>query len=738
MITIEGTATVNSRNNDGWFIVEETSTCLDQGRNPNCVSSNADSPSPYSTSDVTGVAQASISTWIIVEDHRGAIATSLGATTHRFHGETGVETFQDEDCTGTVTISMRGHPVQWSNELESEYYPHDAQEDEAHFYAECSNKGFCNRKSGECECLPGYEGVGCERMACANDCSGHGTCESITDLVNPNDEYALWDGTNVPKTYGCKCDARWSGPDCSARVCPFGDDPLTTGQIDEVQSVELSSASGHTTSGYFSLYFTDEFGEVWRTSSINARAYVESADTADCVFSSIERSVTCSSGLSVFDDEDFITISGTTAGTMQYTDSANDGEFRVFDPMTTNSRTESVSDTKIVFAEGVSFVDYDEDSDSTFDSFEENPSDNKVLFQRSNGLKTALLGIPNDVVQDVSVSVADVDSDNHAGTGITYLVTFTSNPGDLPEMICDNSAISGDVNSFSTAAFPVKISEDANTAFTFTAPDTITMTTSTADKAFLDTGAAGSYSAKTAFRDSDHILVTGTEQNDGIYEIQHHPNAVTSTTIKVRQAVRTEGDNSVAEAVIYKQQCQVRSEIKRVGFYDATTYTGAGSADGTTDADCKDLAVAVTGVGANAASYNKYAITAGSGCDLSKFDVGEQLTIECASGACNNDGKIVTVTNNDPEGNSLTVLAGASDPSATIHGAGRTDKVGDGTDTLVADASPTQMFVTRYGHGTKEQASCSGRGLCDGKSGVCACFKGYTGDDCSAQNALAM
>merc|ERR1712146_826644 len=205
------------------------------------------------------------------------------------------------------------------------------------------------------------------------------------------------------------------------------------------------------------------------------------------------------------------------------------------------------------------------------------------------------------------------------------------------------------------------------------------------------------------------------------------PNAVTATTIKVRQAVRTEGDNSVAEAVIYKQQCQVRSEIKRVGFY-STAYTGAGSADGTTDADCLDLAVVVTSVGANAVSYKKYAITAGSGCDLSKFDVGEQLTIECASSTCNND----------PEGNSLTVLAGASNPSATIHGAGRTDKVGDGTDTLVADANPTQMFVTRYGHGTKEQASCSGRGLCDDKSGVCACFKGYTGDNCSAQNALAM
>merc|ERR1712146_302520 len=114
-------------------------------------------------------------------------------------------------------------------------------------------------------------------------------------------------------------------------------------------------------------------------------------------------------------------------------------------------------------------------------------------------------------------------------------------------------------------------------------------------------------------------------------------------------------------AVIYKQQCQVRSEIKRVGFY-SSTYTGAGSADGTTDADCSDLAVVVTSVGANAASYQKYAITAGGGCDLSKFDVGEQLTIECASSTCNNDGKIVTVTNNDPEGNSLTCSQAPATP----------------------------------------------------------------------------
>merc|ERR1712216_47148 len=39
--------------------------------------------------------------------------------------------------------------------------------------------------------------------------------------------------------------------------------------------------------------------------------------------------------------------------------------------------------------------------------------------------------------------------------------------------------------------------------------------------------------------------------------------------------------------------------------------------------------------------------------------------------------------------------------------------------------------------GTTEEVSCSKRGLCDESSGTCQCFKGYTDDDCSRQNALA-
>eukprot|EP01038_Epipyxis_sp_PR26KG_P005131 gene5131-7147_t len=108
-----------------------------------------------------------------------------------------------------------------------------------HKYAECSNKGICNRETGDCECFPGYEGKGCQRTACPNDCSGHGRCTYIEDLLyksEPDDYYASGDFTYVgkddyyywdkSKTRGCVCDPEYTDVDCSKRMCQFATDVM--------------------------------------------------------------------------------------------------------------------------------------------------------------------------------------------------------------------------------------------------------------------------------------------------------------------------------------------------------------------------------------------------------------------------------------------------------------------------------------------------------------------------------
>jgi len=58
----------------------------------------------------------------------------------------------------------------------------DAAEDEGHYYMECSNRGLCDRKTGECECFDGYTGIGCTRQSCPEGCSGHGQCDTVESL----------------------------------------------------------------------------------------------------------------------------------------------------------------------------------------------------------------------------------------------------------------------------------------------------------------------------------------------------------------------------------------------------------------------------------------------------------------------------------------------------------------------------------------------------------------------------
>jgi hypothetical protein len=217
-------------------------------------------------------------------DSTGAAATCAGGgASHNLDWHASDR--QVEVC----SITPSTYQVQWSNKKEWEAYPTDHHHqqagnknvwDEAHFYRECSNKGTCNRGSGTCECYAGYEGEGCSRTACPNDCSGHGTC---VRPIDSDDAYIAWDAY---KTQSCRCDSGYFGGDCSLRQCPSGDDPISRiNDRNEIQTFTLAQRarafdkagaagrvidSGNDGAGLFiSLDFTDEFGDHWITRAVD-------------------------------------------------------------------------------------------------------------------------------------------------------------------------------------------------------------------------------------------------------------------------------------------------------------------------------------------------------------------------------------------------------------------------------------------------------------------------------------
>ena len=160
-------------------------------------------------------------------------------------------------------------------------------ENSAHYYMECSNKGKCDRNTGECQCYDGYDGVACQRASCPgypNSCSGHGVCKTIKQLAaaDHGNVYELWD---KDATMGCECDAGYYGPDCSLRSCKYGVDPL---YLDDAATVKysifdfatLTTATtalfndGHPDSdtGYWTIRYFDNSGEDWVTEPIIAGA----------------------------------------------------------------------------------------------------------------------------------------------------------------------------------------------------------------------------------------------------------------------------------------------------------------------------------------------------------------------------------------------------------------------------------------------------------------------------------
>lgn len=178
------------------------------------------------------------------------------------HGTCGV----DEVCTCYPGWGMNGKA---GGDCSERFCPYElawidqpTSNGDRHRYAECANKGFCDRETGECECFDGYEGKACGRQSCPNDCSGHGTCEFLKDLSFGIVYNEYYDGTtnslsglgsggkkfteyswDADRARACVCDGGWTGLQCDLRMCAMGNDIMDV--IPSFDETAISGLPGH-------------------------------------------------------------------------------------------------------------------------------------------------------------------------------------------------------------------------------------------------------------------------------------------------------------------------------------------------------------------------------------------------------------------------------------------------------------------------------------------------------------
>nr|AIG55665.1 secreted protein [Thraustotheca clavata] len=136
---------------------------------------------------------------------------------------------------------------------------------------ECSTAGICDYDTGMCTCNDLFEGSACERLKCPVSCQIGGKCQTMRELAASSsvvygsdvNSMVTWDADRI---CGCTCrnanfiwgnTPSYGGYDCSACMlpsqrlsfnifdpCPSGDDPWTTNQVNEVQTISCFANGG--------------------------------------------------------------------------------------------------------------------------------------------------------------------------------------------------------------------------------------------------------------------------------------------------------------------------------------------------------------------------------------------------------------------------------------------------------------------------------------------------------------
>jgi len=522
--------------------------------------------------------------------------------------------------------------------------------DEGHYYMECSNRGVCDRKAGTCKCFPGYDGTSCQRTVCPNDCSGHGTCEKVSELrsLAPKQLSCYVSGTRGVAelnffSYDTAVTAAFG---TAATTCGLANgDSVLVGDHPTplvVNNVKTGGGANDLIAVMAAALPKDfQFGTTVRL--------IPKYDLWDA---DKNRACKCDSGYSGFDCSE---------RKCPYGD----------DPLTTAQQFE----TQFIDVGGLNPLNAISGSFKlTFeDMFGEKWTTSAITVDgtdRKADVLAALQALPNEVVQDATVTYISINS----GKGARYMVKFdggttgtaTGNSGDLPTMGCDASGLG------------VKLTTSLG-AGTW-ASNVFTLTTALSDYTLVMVGDLVTVDG------SAYATVTSWTDNSGISTITTSA-ALTGTPL-LRLRIITDS-----------VECTVSDTAPLIASTWATTAMTADIVDASGGV-VKHILLKSAGTASHA--------------DTANLAVGDQIH--------------VVVDQATQQTLTVSRIGGAAGSTAGMVEIAETINL----------AAATGASVYRYGKGSKEKSVCSGRGLCDIGSGTCKCFKGYTMDDCSRQNTLAL
>lgn len=531
-------------------------------------------------------------------------------------------------------------------------------------------------------------------------------------------EYDLWD---AKKSRMCKCDGYWSGPDCSERMCPKGNDPLTTmtedkigGNTNEVQEVQTINIRPQVTAngdgsyvglgGDFTLSYTDAYNQEWTTRPIRVATHISQTRVADASTNADGTVVKA-----YVSGELVIVNSGSNQNKIStITDTQRRfNMFELYDSIKVhgagyNSGTAAVTTITDIDCTYVLALDGSSSASACtailmpqIPALSAAATEILITLVSSDtgeiGVKRMLQELPNQVIPSITVDETIALASN------TYKVTFSdsANSGDQHMLSCKVGACDTD------GCQPRKKAIKG----LFRQVVTGASTTTTALKYGAVAGMTSNFNTGTV-----EIIL----QSDGAKARSAVVTAVSSTELTLGAAyIEALGDAAIT---VYQTHDFTDDSIgANTGGVDNNVAVSSLAREKTMFSVTATFVVGATGL-------NKFTATLSSALQGMQA-VGDTVSIACTgvTGGDVNDGyyKVSKV-----EGTGLT-LEGHMTAFAT------------GTNTCVVKkvvASP--CTVTETQKGTSELATCSRHGNCDSQTGLCACFSGYVGEDCATQTVL--